>query len=316
MRRFTDLYPVWILLTAAIALIKPETMLWITGGWTVAALSLVMLGMGFTLTFADFGRLFKMPGVIGVGLLAHYTIMPLSGWAVAAALNLDPSFALGLILVASCPSGTASNVICYLARANVALAVVITLASTLIAFIMTPILCKTLAGHYVPVDAWGLCVKTLQIAVLPVLTGVFCNWRFPKTVARASRFGPVVSVVALMVVTGGVVAHNAAAVMDNAGKLVVAAFLLHALGFGVGYAFAKFIGYPEDMSRTISIEVGMQNSGLAAVLAREGFPLQPLAAVPAVFSSIAQTLTGSLLATWWRLRQEKKIEVPAEVELP
>lgn len=316
MRRFTDLYPLWILLTAGVALAKPETLEWISGNWTLAALSLVMLGMGFTLTFADFGRLFQMPGVIGVGLLAHYTIMPLSGWAVAAALRLEPSYALGLILVASCPSGTASNVISYLARANVALAVMITLASTLIAFIMTPLLCKGLAGRYVPVDAWDLCWKTLRVAVLPVLAGVFCNWRFPRTVAQVSKFGPVVSVLALMMVTGGIVANNAQAVVDNAGKLMLAAFLLHALGFAVGYAAAKVIGYPEDMSRTISIEVGMQNGGLAAVLARGAFPLQPLAAVPAVFSSLVQTIVGSLVATWWRMRHERKMELPAEAELP
>ncbi len=277
-------------------------MMWFTGPWMVVALSLVMLGMGFTLTIDDFRRLFKMPGAIGVGLLAHYTIMPLSGWLVAKVLNLDPSFAVGLILVASCPSGTASNVISYLARANVALAVMVTLASTLVAFVMTPILCKTLAGQYVPVDAAKLCLTTLQVAVLPVLTGVFCNWKFPKAVAQASKFGPLVSVFALILITGSIVAHNAQAVMDNAGKLALAAFLLHALGFSVGYAVAKLVGYPEDMARTVSIEVGMQNGGLAAVLAKENFPLQPLAAVPAVFSGLTQTLVGSILATWWRMR--------------
>ena len=312
MRRFTDLYPVWVLSFSTIALLKPETMLWFTGPWMVAALSLVMLGMGFTLTLDDFRRLFKMPGAIGVGLLAHYTIMPLSGWAVASMLKLDPSFAVGLILVASCPSGTASNVISYLARANVALAVMVTLASTLVAFVMTPILCKTLAGQYVPVDAWQLCLKTLQVAVLPVLTGVFCNWRFPKAVAQASRFGPLVSVIALILITGSIVANNAQAVIDNAGKLALAAFLLHALGFSVGYVFAKLLKYPEDMARTISIEVGMQNGGLAAVLAKENFPLQPLAAVPAVFSGLTQTLVGSVLATWWRLRSSADKDKPQE----
>lgn len=293
-------------------------MSWFTGPWMVTALSLVMLGMGFTLTIDDFRRLFQMPGAIGVGLLAHYTIMPLSGWGVAYLLKLDPSFALGLILVASCPSGTASNVISYLARANVALAVMVTLSSTLVAFVMTPILCKSLAGHYVPVDAWQLSLKTLQVAVLPVLTGVFCNWRFPKAVAKASRFGPIVSVVSLMFITGGIVATNAHAVMENAGRLALATLMLHALGFGVGYLVARLVGYPEDMSRTVSIEVGMQNGGLAAVLAKENFPLQPMAAVPAVFSSLIQNLVGSILAAFWRTRavQPTVTEALPEIEHP
>jgi BASS family bile acid:Na+ symporter len=204
--------------------------------------------------------------------------------------------------VASCPSGTASNVISFLARANVALAVMVTLTSTLLAFIMTPLWCKTLAGTYVPVDAVKLCLSLLQIALAPVLIGVFCNWRFPKAIARASRFGPVVSVLALMFITGGVVAQNAEAVIANAGKLMLATVLLHVTGFGVGYLLARLLRYPEDMARTISIEVGMQNGGLAAVLARKNFPEQPLAAVPAVFSGIVQTVVGSLLATYWRLR--------------
>lgn len=297
---FTSLYPVWVLSFAVLGLLRPETLTWFSGPWVVWALTLVMLGMGFTLTIDDFRRLFRAPSSLALGFLAHYTIMPLAGWAVAHVLNLDPGFAVGLILVASCPSGTASNVICYLARANVALAVMVTLTSTLLAFVMTPMWCKALAGHYVPVDAAKLSLSTLQIAVAPVLVGVFCNWRFPRAVASVSRIGPLVSVIALMFITGSIVAQNAAAVAANAGKLALAAVLLHVLGFGVGYLVAKILRRPEEIARTISIEVGMQNGGLAAVLAKQNFPLQPLAAVPAIFSAITQTLIGSLIATWWR----------------
>lgn len=298
---FTSLYPVWVISFAVVALVHPTTLSWFTGGWVVWALTLVMLGMGFTLTVDDFRRLFRAPSSLALGFLAHYTIMPLAGWSVAHVLNLEPGFAVGLILVASCPSGTASNVICYLARTNVALAVLVTLTSTLLAFVMTPAWCKALAGQYVPVDAAKLSLSTIQIAVAPVLVGVFCNWLFPKTTASVSRVGPLVSVLALMFVTGGIVAQNAAAVKANAGKLALAAVLLHVLGFGVGYLVAKILRRPEEIARTISIEVGMQNGGLAAVLAKQNFPLQPLAAVPAIFSAITQTLLGSLLATWWRL---------------
>lgn len=297
---FTDLYPVWLLAFALVGLLRPSTLLWFRGPWVVWALSLVMLGMGFTLTVEDFRRLFRMPGSLALGFLAHYTIMPLSGWTVARLLNLDGGFAVGLILLASCPSGTASNVISYLARANVALAVMVTLTSTLLAFLMTPLWCKVLAGSYVPVNALQLCLSTLQVAVAPVLAGVFCNWRFPRAVASVSRIGPLISVVALMFITGSIVAQNADAVIASAGKLTLAAVLLHSLGFGVGYSIARMLGYAEDIARTVSIEVGMQNGGLAAVLARENFPLQPMAAVPAVFSAITQTVLGSLVASWWR----------------
>ena len=204
--------------------------------------------------------------------------------------------------MASCPSGTASNVISFLARANVALAVMVTLTSTLLAFVMTPLWCKTLAGAYVPVDAVRLCLSTLQVAVAPILLGVFCNWKFPEQVAKISRFGPVVSVLAIMFITGGIVAANADAIIFNAGKLALAAVLLHVMGFGVGYAVAKTLRYSEDVARTISIEVGMQNGGLAAVLARQNFPAQPMAAVPAVFSAIVQNIVGSIVASYWRAR--------------
>ncbi|HSI14485.1 MAG TPA: phosphotransferase [Chthoniobacter sp.] len=299
---FTDFYLLWLIAFAVVGLVRPETLSWFRGPWVVWALTLVMLSMGLTLTLDDFRRLFRLPGSLALGFLAHYTIMPLSGWAIARVLHLEPSLAVGLILVASCPSGTASNVISFLARANVALAVMVTLTSTLLAFIMTPLWCKTLAGTYVPVDALKLCLSTLQIAVGPVLLGVFFNWRFPRAVTRVTPFSPVVSVVAILFITGGIVALNASAVVANAGKLLVAAALLHLMGFGVGYAIARLFRYPEDVARTISIEVGMQNGGLAAVLARENFPAHPLTAVPAVFSGVVQNIVGSIVASIWRAR--------------
>lgn len=299
---FTDLYLIWLVGSALLGLLWPPSFQWFRGPWVVWALSLVMLGMGFTLTVEDFRRLFRMPGSLTLGFLAHYTIMPLSGWAIARWLQLDPGFAVGLILVASCPSGTASNVISFLARANVALAVAVTLTSTLLAFVMTPFWCKVLAGAYVPVDAAKLCLSTVQIAVAPVLLGVICNWRFPKTVAKISRFGPRVSVLAILFITGGIVANNAEAVLANAGKLALAAVLLHLLGFGVGYLVARVLRYPESIARTIAIEVGMQNGALAATLAGKNFPAQPMASVPAVFSAVVQNLVGSALASYWRAR--------------
>lgn len=306
--RFTNLYPVWLVGGALISLWHPPAFIWFTGSWITYALSLVMLAMGFTLTIDDFKRLWHMPGSLALGFLAHYTIMPLTGWIIAHLLKLEPGLAVGLILVASCPSGAASNVVSYLAKADVALAVSVTLTSTLFAFIMTPLWCQVLAGHYVPVDAVGLCLSTLKVVILPVLLGVLCNWKFPKMVTRVSRFSPPVSVIALVLITCGIVSQNAASVIANAGRLALAAVLLHVLGFALGYIVSRLLRYPVLTARTVSIEVGMQNGGMAAMLAKKNFPLEPLSAVPAVFSGVIQNIVGSIMAAYWRSRP-----IPPEV---
>ncbi len=317
LHHFTNLYLVWLIIAVALALRHPPAFLWFSGSWIVWALSTVMLGMGFTLTVEDFRRLFQMPGSLALGFLAHYTIMPLTGWALARWLKLEPGFAIGLVLVASCPSGTASNVVSFLARANVALAVAVTLTSTMLAFVMTPLWCRILAGQYVEVDVAGLCLSTLKVIVVPLLLGVFCNWRFPRTVARVAQFGPIVSVVAIVFITGGVVSANAEAVRANFGTLVLATLLLHLLGFGLGYAVARVLRYPIIVARTVSIEVGMQNGAMAAMLAKKHFPMHPLASVPAAFSAVIQNLVGSVVAAWWRSRPvepAEKTESAAETE--
>lgn len=304
--RFTGLYAVWLICGVIAALLVPSAFTWFTGPWITGALSLVMLGMGFTLTLDDLKRLLTMPGSLALGFLAHYSIMPLTGWLLARWLGLEPGFAVGLILVACCPSGTASNVVSLIAKADVALAVAVTLTSTLLAFLMTPLWCQLLAGRYVPVDAVGLSLSTLQIVVAPVVVGLICNLKFPQTISKVARFGPPVSVVALVLITCGIVSQNAQAVVANAGKLTIAATLLHVMGFALGYLVARVLRYPKIVARTISIEVGMQNGGLAVALAKKNFVTEPLAAVPAVFSSVIQNLVGGLIAAWWRSRPVNK----------
>lgn len=311
LNRFTGLYPVWLLSIAVIAFMWPSSMAWFSGQWIIWALTTVMLGMGLTLTTSDFQNLLKMPGSVMLGFLAQYTIMPLLGWLISRCMSLETGAAVGLILVAACPGGTASNVITYLAGANVALSVVITLVSTLLAFIMTPLWCELLIGTYVPVDALGLCLTTLQAVVIPVIVGVLLNWKFPKAVSRVSWTGPVLSVIAICGITGGIVAQSADAMAAHAGKLSVAVLILHILGFILGHVVSRMLGYSETVARTVSIEVGMQNGGMAAMLAKKHFAIHPLAAVPAVFSALMQNLIGALVAAWWRARP-----VPAETAAP
>lgn len=299
---FNNLYPVWLVSLAVLAFFKPQTMLWFDKPWIFWSLAASMLGMGLTLSVDDFKAIARMPGSVALGFVAQYTIMPLTGWLVAKVLNLDPGLAVGIILVASCPGGMASNMISYLARANVALSVVLTLASTLLAFFFTPMWTSTLAGKYVPVDAWGLCLSALQLTVAPVVLGVLIRWKMPRTADQIGACGPTIAVLAFTFVSGGIVAASADAISAHFGRLALAAFLLHIIGFVVGYLVPKVLRYPESVARTVSIEVGMQNGGMAAALAREHFPLLPLAAAAAVFSGVMQNIVGGLMAAWWKRR--------------
>jgi BASS family bile acid:Na+ symporter len=306
MKRFLDwfnnLYPVWLVSLAILAFYQPQTMLWFDKPWIFWSLAASMLGMGLTLSIDDFKAIGRMPGSVVLGFVAQYTIMPLAGWLVATLLKLEPGLAVGIILVASCPGGMASNMISYLARANVALSVVLTLCSTMLAFVFTPTWTSALAGKYVPVDAWGLCLSAFQLTVAPVVLGVFIRWKLPRTADQIGACGPTVAVLAFVLVTGGIVAASAGDIASNFGILTLAAFLLHLIGFVVGYVVPKVFRYPESVARTISIEVGMQNGGMAASLARAHFPTMPLAAAAAVFSGVMQNIIGGLAAAWWKRR--------------
>ena len=261
-----------------------------------------MLAMGLTIDLSDFKRIGKMPGSVALGFICQYTVMPLIGWLISILLRLDTGMTVGIILVASCPGGMASNVIAYLARANVALSVALTLASTMVAFFFTPLWTSGLAGQKVPVDALGMCVSALKLTVAPVLLGVLIRWKLPTTADRIGVFGPSVAVLAFTLVTGGIVAASANQIAVNFGSLALAAVLLHVAGFAIGFLVSKVLRYPDSIARTVSIEVGMQNGGLAAALARQHFATMPLAAAAAVFSGVTQNIIGAIVAAWWKKR--------------
>jgi BASS family bile acid:Na+ symporter len=306
MKRFLDwfnnLYPVWLVSLAVIAYLRPQTMLWFDRPWIFWSLALSMLGMGLTLNPSDFKSVGRMPGCVVLGFVAQYTVMPLTGWLLAKVLRLDSGMAVGMILVASCPGGMASNMISYLARANVALSVVLTMCSTMLAFVFTPMWTTLLAGTYVPVDAWGLCLSALQLTVAPVALGVLIRWKLPRMADRVGACGPTFAVVAFVLVSGGIVAASANEIAAHFGTLAFAAFALHVTGFGMGYVIPKTLRYPESVARTVSIEVGMQNGGMAAALARQHFAAMPLAATVGVFSAVMQNILGGIAASWWKRR--------------
>jgi BASS family bile acid:Na+ symporter len=263
-----------------------------------------MLGMGITLSLDDFRGVMRMPGAVASGVGAQFIIMPFLGWSIAHLLNLPVHLAVGLILVSCCPGGTASNVVAYLARANVALSVLMTMCSTFAAVLLTPWLTKFYAGTLVPVDAWKLFLDTVKVVLLPVLAGLGLHHLFPKSLKYVLPVAPPIAVIAIVLICAAIIGKDAAEIRESGKTLVLAVALLHFGGFSLGYLAARALGYEQLIRRTVSIEVGMQNSGLGAVLARGNF--DPVTAVPSAISSVFHSVIGSALAGWWRLKPKSK----------
>lgn len=298
--RLANLFPLWVLTCSGLALFYPSWFTWFSGRMIVWGLAVIMIGMGITLSFDDFRRVARMPRQVMIGVAAQFLIMPALGWGIATGMALEPALAVGLILVACCPGGTASNVVSYIARADVALSVLMTMCSTFAAVAMTPLLTKWLAGAYVPVDAWSLFINTVQVVVLPVTLGVLLNRYAPRVVNFVLPVAPLISVIFIALICASIIGANAQTVLDSALPLFSAVALLHTGGFGLGYLLARLLKLSELSCRTISIEVGMQNSGLGAVLARTSFPELVLAPVPSAISASFHSIIGSILAAWWR----------------
>ncbi|MFM7348262.1 MAG: bile acid:sodium symporter family protein [Erythrobacter sp.] len=318
LRTITNNFAALTLGGVALAWVFPQGFTWLTDGSNriagqpllSIALGIIMLAMGLTLTFDDYRGLTRMPRAFIAGLALQYTVMPLSGFAVAKLLGLEPGLAVGLILVACCPGGTASNIVTYIARGHVALSVAMTMASTLMAVIMTPLLTGWLAGAYVEIDRLNLLVNMIAVVLVPVVLGSLLNRLFPRAAEAVNGVLPLIAIVLVVLIVGGIVGGSKAAITEHAGVLLLATFLLHASGFALGYLLSRLLGIGEIEARTISIEVGMQNSGLGSGLAKTpAFAAQfanatqaALAPVPAAISALWHVLIGSLLAGVWRRR--------------
>lgn len=318
LRIFTNNFAALTVIGVALAWFQPEWFTWLTDGsirfagqpLLSLALGAIMLAMGLTLTFADYRALAAMPRALVAGLALQFTVMPLAGFAIARSLALEPGLAVGLILVACCPGGTASNIVAFLARGNVALSVAMTMASTLAAVVLTPLLTGWLAGAYVEIDRLNLLANMVSIVLLPVVLGTLLNTLFPRAAGRVNAVLPLVAIVLVILIVGGIVGGAKAEIAAHAGVLLAATFLLHVTGFALGYGLARVLGLAEVEARTISIEVGMQNSGLGSGLAKTpAFAAQfadvaqaALAPVPAAISAVWHVVIGSLLAGWWRRR--------------
>jgi len=300
----TKSFPFMVLTASVISLVYPPSFTWFTGWMITVGLGIIMLGMGLTLTVEDFKRVFSSPLRIIAGVALQFGIMPLFGWALAWLWNLPTPLAVGLILVASCPGGTASNVISFLARADVPLSVSMTSFSTLLAVFATPFFTAMLAGSRINVPAMGLFLSTLQVIVLPVTVGVLLNRFFPRATKRILPAAPLVAVIFITLIVASIIGAGREEILKAGWRLVAAVFTLHSGGFLFGYILAYIVTRDVISARTISIEVGMQNSGLGAVLARNNFA-DPVTAIPSAISSLFHSLIASMLAAVWKRSAEK-----------
>jgi BASS family bile acid:Na+ symporter len=299
----------WVILFACFGFFAPQLF---SGykSWITPLLGIVMFGMGLTLSTADFREVFRRPRDVAIGVIGHYLIMPGIAYLLAIALRLPPDIAVGVILVGCCPSGTASNVMTFLAKGDVALGVSIALVSTLIAPFATPALVSLLAGEWMDINSKSLFMDIVQVVVVPISLGVVAKTLFRRQVDASVKALPIVSTLVIVLIVAIIVSLNQAKLLTN-GLLILTAVILHnLLGFALGYLFARLFGMNLAKRKAVMLETGMQNSGLGAALAAAHFT--PLAAVPSALFSVWHNLSGSVLASWFASR----VDDPAAGDRP
>lgn len=295
----------WVILIALLAFFFPGAFLGF-GSYITILLGVVMFGMGLTLKPVDFKIIFKSPLPVVIGVAAQFLIMPFVAFGIAYLLKLPPELAAGLVLLGSVPGGTASNVMVYLAKGNLALSVAMTSLSTLMAPIMTPLLLLLLAGQWLPVNPVSMFLSIVQVIIIPIALGILVQRFFPKAVAKSISIVPLISVAAILIIVSAVTAANAQNVISSGFIVFLAVFLHNGFGLLLGYLTAMAMGLNETDRRAISLEVGMQNSGLGVALATAHF--SPLAALPSVWGAIWHNISGPILATIWSKRSADKKE--------
>lgn len=295
----TTLFPFWALLGVGAALLWPEP---IAAGRPaiVPLLGVIMFGMGLTLGPRDFLEVARRPGHVALGTVLQFAVMPLAALCAGLVLALPRDLLVGLVLVGACPGGTASNVICYLARGDVALSITLTTVSTLLAVVLTPALTWLYVGEMVPVPVAAMLLSILKVILAPVAAGVLINRLMGERLNGLRNVFPLISVAAIVVIIAIVVALNAGRVDALVWPLVAAVVLHNAIGLGAGYGIPRLVGYDRQTARTLAIEVGMQNSGLGVALATQFF--SAAAALPGALFSVWHNLSGSALAALWSRR--------------
>ncbi|MBO4612217.1 MAG: bile acid:sodium symporter family protein [Bacteroidaceae bacterium] len=299
-----------VLAVAVLALVFPGALQQVPTKVINYLLGVVMFGMGLTLNLVDFKIVFSRPKDVIIGCLAQFTIMPLLAWGLARLFQLDEALALGVVLVGCCPGGTASNVITYLAKGDLALSVGMTGVSTLLAPFMTPLLTWALAGKSVNVDVVGMLLSILWVVILPIVVGLTVKAIWPKFTERATDYLPAFSSVAIALIVAIIIAANSDKLLAG-GLIIVLVVMLHNVcGLSLGYLIGRHLGLSEPKKRAISIEVGMQNSGLASSLATIHFATYPLATIPGAIFSVWHNLSGAAVAFLYRKKDSDKPQKP------
>jgi len=300
MQLIIRLFPIWAIALSILAYVMPAPFIELKPG-IVPLLTLIMFSMGLTLSIDDFKRALSMPRLIISGLVLQYSIMPLTALAIASVFQLDPILTIGMILVGACPGGTASNVITYLARGNVALSISLTSISTILAIVLTPAITHLIADTSIQVPAGKMFVSILYIVIFPVALGLALKHFFADRIKTVEHYLPLIAVAAIVLIIAIITALNAGQ-FSQIGLTVLLAVALHnTTGLIIGYGSASLMGYPARECRTLAIEVGMQNSGLAVALAIKHF--SAAAALPGAIFSIWHNLSGSALAFFWSKKQ-------------
>lgn len=285
-----------VLVAALLALVFPDVLKEIRPTVINYMLGVVMFGMGLTLNLHDFKIVFSRPKDILIGCLAQFTIMPLLAWSLARMFSLDEALALGVVLVGCCPGGTASNVITYLAKGDLALSVGMTGVSTLLAPFLTPLLTWALAGKSINVDVTSMFLSILWVVILPIIIGLIVKGLWPKFTEKATDYLPAFSSIAIAMIVAIIIGANADKLIAG-GFIIVLVVILHNIcGLSLGYLIGRTLRLSEPKKRAISIEVGMQNSGLASSLATIHFAAYPLATIPGAIFSVWHNLSGAAVA--------------------
>lgn len=286
-----------ILAVAALALFLPDSGLWIETSWINYLLMVVMFGMGLTLKPSDFAVVFKHPKDIIIGCLAQFTIMPLLAFGLGKIFGLETGLLAGVILVGTCPGGTSSNVITYLSKGDVALSVGMTGVNTLLAPVLTPAITYLLLKTSVQVDVMSMFLSIIKVVIVPIALGFLINHFGGKIASKAAEALPLVSVAAIALIVASVVSHNAQKIMET-GAVVSAVVVLHnLLGYEAGYLLGLWLKLPLSKRKALSVEIGMQNSGLATSLAGTAFPDLSMATVPGAIFSVWHNISGAILAS-------------------
>lgn len=295
-------FAIWVLVAAGLAIWIPEYFTWI-GSYITILLGIVMFGMGMTLKLDDFKLILQYPKGVIIGIVSQFVIMPLLAFALAKVFNLPPEIAVGVILVGCCPGGTSSNVMTFLAKGNTALSVTITSCTTLLAPFVTPALIYLLASEWLPVSFMAMFMSVIKVVLIPIILGILAQFLFRPIVEKSVDILPTVSVVAIVMIVAAVVSGSRDKILET-GLIIFAIVILHnGLGYLFGFLVAKLFKLKYDDQKAVSIEVGMQNSGLGAQLAMAHF--DPVSAVPSAIFSFWHNISGPILATFWGSKANK-----------